>query len=345
MPKRFRLSVVTRGALAAVLAAVVSHLHGPALAQSADILERTTEQTTRAEEERAKREAKAIQLVPERRGKIEAFLYKVDEDLILQRIFNPPRGFHARAGGIGEGGGFGGGAGYQFTSVPFDFRASAAASLKGYLIAEGSLRFPGTQSETVYTWANGPYVEVYGRRRDSPQEDFFGLGPASLEDDRSNFALRDTFVRVTPAVRRGYLTAGVNLGYLDPSIGSGTDDSIPSTDEIFGPAEVPGLEIQPAFGVIEPFVEFATLDRAIEDRAGGRYRVTFTRYADRDLDQFSFNQWNVDLRQFIPFVHDTHTLALRAWAEGRTARCRRPKGRSTTPTPGAPACACRARTG
>ena len=314
MPKRFRLSVVTRGALAAVLAAVVSHFHGPALAQSADILERTTEQTTRAEEERAKREAKAIQLVPERRTKLEAVLYKIDEDLILQRIFNPPRGFHARAGGIGEGGGFGGGAGYQFTSVPFDFRASAAASLKGYLIAEGSLRFPGTQSETVYTWANGPYVEVYGRRRDSPQEDFFGLGPASLEDDRSNFALRDTFVRVTPAVRRGYLTAGVNLGYLDPSIGSGTDDSIPSTDEIFGPAEVPGLEIQPAFGVIEPFVEFATLDRAIEDRAGGRYRVNVTRYADRDLDQFSFNQWNVDLRQFIPFVHDTHTLALRAWA-------------------------------
>ena len=252
--------------------------------------------------------------MPERRTKIEAFLYKVDEDLILQRIFNPPRGFHARAGGIGEGGGFGGGAGYQFTSVPFDFRTSAAASLKGYFIAEGSLRFPGTQSESVYTWANGPYVEVYGRRRESPQEDFFGLGPASLEDDRSNFALRDTFVRVSPAVRRGYLTAGVNLGYLDPSIGSGTDDSLPSTDEIFEPAEVPGLEVQPAFGVIEPFVEFATLDRAIEDRAGGRYRVTFTRYNDRDLDQFSFNQWNVDLRQFIPFVHDTHTLALRAWA-------------------------------
>ena len=174
--------------------------------------------------------------------------------------------------------------------VPFDFRTSAAASLKGYFIAEGSLRFPGTQSEDLYTWANGPYVEVYARWRDSPQEDFYGLGPDSLEDDRSNFALRETFVRVTPAVRRGYLTAGVNLGYLDPSIGSGTDTSMPSTDEIFGPAEVPGLDAQPAFGVIEPFVEFATLDRAIDDRAGGRYRVTFTRYADRDLDQFSFNR-------------------------------------------------------
>ena len=64
MPKRFRLSAVTRGAAAAVLAAVVSHFHAPALAQSADILERTTEQTTRAEEERAKREAKAITARP-----------------------------------------------------------------------------------------------------------------------------------------------------------------------------------------------------------------------------------------------------------------------------------------
>ena len=279
----------------------------------------TAAQTTRAEEDRTRREAKATQLIPERRSTIEAVLYKIDEDLILQRIFNPPRGIHARAGGIGEGAGFGGGAGYQFLGVPFDLRTSAAASLKGYFIAEASLRFPGTQSEDLYTWANGPYMEVHARRRDFPQEDFYGIGPDSLEDARSNFALRDTFVRITPGVRRGYLTAGVNLGYLDPSIGSGTDTRMPSTDEIFGPDEVPGLNAQPAFGVIEPFVEFATLDRAIDDRAGGRYRLSFTRYADRDLDQFSFNRWDVDLRQFIPFVHDTHTLALRAWASSSDA--------------------------
>ena len=270
-------------------------------------------QTTRAEEDRAKREAKANQLIPERPSKLESILYKIDEDLILQRIFNPPRGFHARFG-IGEGAGFGGGAGYQFLGVPFDFRASAGGSVKGYFIAEGSLRFPGTQSENLFTWANGPYLEVYGRRRDFPQEDFYGIGPDSSEDDRSNFALRDTFVRVTPAVRRGYLTAGVNLGYLDPSIGSGTDTRMPSTDEIFAPEDVPGLQNQPAFAVLEPFVEFATLDRAIDDRSGGRYRVSFTRYDDRDLDQFTFNRWDVDLRQFITFVHDTRTIALRAWA-------------------------------
>ena len=147
MGKLFRSSAGARGAAAAVVATVLSYFPAPALAQTADIPEGQTAQTTRAEEDRASREAKATQLVPERRSKIEAVLYKIDEDLILQRIFNPPRGIHARVGGIGEGGGFGGGAGYQFIGVPFDFRTSAAASLKGYFIAEGSLRFPGTQSE------------------------------------------------------------------------------------------------------------------------------------------------------------------------------------------------------
>jgi hypothetical protein len=295
------------------VATILSCLPVPGLARTADILEEQVAPATRAEEDRAKREEKAARLVPKRRAKIETVLYKIDEDLILQRIFNPPRGFHARVGGV-EGAGFGVGPGYQYIGVPFDVRTSAAASLKGYFLAEGSLRFPGTQSEDLYTWANGPFVQLYARRRDSPQDDFYGLGPDSLEGDQSNFALRDTFVRVTPAVRWGYLTAGVNLGYLHPSVGSGTDTSMPSTDEIFGPEEVPGLDAQPAVGVFEPFVEFATLDRAIEDRAGGRYRVTFTRYADRDLDQFSFDQWDVDLRQYIPFVHGTHTFALRAWA-------------------------------
>ena len=320
VPRRFRLSAVLRRATAALVAIVFSDFHGPLLAQTAQIPEARFAQTTREEEDRAKREFKALRLVPERRSKIEAVLYRIDEDLILQRIFNPPRGLHARVGGMGEGAGFGGGPGYQFIGVPFDLRTSAAASLKGYFLAEGSLRFPGTQSEDLYTWANGPYMEVYTRRRDSPQEDFFGLGPDSLEGNRSNFALRETFVRVTPAVRRGYLTAGMNLGYFDPSIGSGTDTSMPPTNAIFGPEEVPGLDAQPAFGVIEPFVEFATLDRAIDDRAGGRYRVSFTHYADRDLGQFSFNRWDVDLRQFIPFVHDARTLALHAWASSSTLR-------------------------
>ena len=41
--------------------------------------------------------------------------------------------------------------------------------------------------------------------------------------------------------------------------------------------------------------------------------MTFTRYSDRDLDRFSFHRWDLDLRQYVPFVHGTRTIALRAW--------------------------------
>ena len=71
--------------------------------------------------------------------------------------------------------------------------------------------------------------------------------------------------------------------------------------------------MQPAFGVVEPFVEFATLDRALNEPAGGRYRFAFTRYDDRDFDRFSFQRWDLDLRQYLPFLHGTRTIALRAW--------------------------------
>jgi hypothetical protein len=270
-------------------------------------------QASRADVARAEREAKAQRLSPPQRSGVERALFKIEDSLIVERLLNPPRGIHLRLGGIGEGAGFGIGPAYRYNTGRFDIRTSAAVSLKRYFIAEAALRFPGTPLDTLYFLDDGPYVELYGRRRDFPQEDFFGLGPDSAETARSNFALRDTLVRATGGVRRGYFLAGVGVGYLSPSIGAGTDERMPSTTEIFTPVEVPGLALQPAFGVVEPFVEFATLDRALNEPAGGRYRFAFSRYVDRDFDRFSFQRWDLDLRQYLPFLQATRTLALRAW--------------------------------
>ena len=64
-------------------------------------------------------------------------------------------------------------------------------------------------------------------------------------------------------------------------------------------------------------MEFITIDRAINDQSGGRYRVSFAEYRDRTLDRYSFRQWQVDLRQYMAFVKDTRIIALRAWAASR----------------------------
>jgi hypothetical protein len=186
-------------------------------------------------------------------------------------------------------------------------RASAAGSLKRYGIAEASLLLPGAVRD-------GPFVELYARRRDFPQEDFFGLGPDSSQADRTSFALRDTLVRATGGIRTDDFAAGAGVGYLDPSIGPGTDRRLPTTGDLFSPAIVPGLASQPSFVVFGPFVEYATSDPRLNPTVGGSYRLTVRRYSDRDLNRFSFTRWDVDVRQYLPLLHRTRTVALRAWA-------------------------------
>jgi hypothetical protein len=276
-------------------------------------------QATRAEEIRARREEKAARKEAHRRPLLEQALFVVEDRLLIERVLGPPRGLHLRLGGVQEGSGLGAGPGYRYNTGPFDLRASAAGSVKGYFIAEGALRFPGTRDDSLYAVRDGPYVEFYARRRDFPQEDFFGLGPDSLKANRSNYAIRDTFARVQGGVRRRrWLTAAVNVGYLDPSVGVGTDTRMPSITDLFRPRDIPGLSPLPSFLVTEPYVEITTIDRPLNRMSGGRYRVSFSRYDDRDFSRFSFDRWDVDLRQYISFFSGSRTIALRAMSASAT---------------------------
>lgn len=270
------------------------------------------EPATRAGELQAERAAKARELKPPKRSGIERFLFKLEDDLLIERWLNPPRGVHLRLGGIAEGSGFGAGPGYRYSNGQVDFRISAAGSLRGYTIGETSLTLPGAVKD-------GAFVELYARRRDFPQEDFFGIGPRSLKEQRTNFALRDTFVSVTPGLRKGIdadrrrFAAGVQIGYLDPSIGSGTDTRMPSTEAVFGSLTAPGLREQPAFTLIEPFVEFSTTDPAANPDRGVSIRYSYSRHDDRDLNRYSFGRSDLDVRAYVPFLQRTHTIALRTW--------------------------------
>jgi|SRR5687767_4592146 hypothetical protein len=58
-------------------------------------------QGTRAEELRAKREAKARDLRPAPRSAVERFLFTLEQRMLVERLLTPPRGVHLRLGGIG----------------------------------------------------------------------------------------------------------------------------------------------------------------------------------------------------------------------------------------------------
>jgi hypothetical protein len=260
------------------------------------------------------RAEKARALTPPKRSTIERLIFKLDDELLLERLLDAPRGIYLRLGKLGEGAGFAAGPAFRHNAARFDFKTSAATSMKKYFIGEASLRFPGTVGHNEYVTPNGPYVEIYARRRDFPQEDFFGLGPDSLEMDRSNFAVRDTYGRLTTGFESRRLHGGVALGYLDVSAGPGADMRMPSATDRFSPAAMPGIADRPAFLVIEPFIELVTMDRARNDRSGVVYRLSAAQYRDRELDRYSFLRWEADLRHYLTFVKDSRMIALRALA-------------------------------
>lgn len=279
-----------------------------------------TAQDTRAAEIDAERDAKAAAATPQRRSLLERVLYAIEDDLLIERWLAAPRGIFLRLGGIGEGAGFGAGPALRFNQPAFDLRASAAGSFKKYIVADAALRLPGTLGYNEYIRPDGPYVELAARYRDAPQEDFFGLGPSSAFQARSNYALRETAATITGGLARRNATVGLSGGYLTTDVGPGTDTEMPSTTDTFAPADIPGAADRPRFVVGGPFVRFQTRDRAIDKQDGGDYRATWLRYDDRSSARRSFDRWDVDLRQFITFGRRTRTIALRTWAASATPR-------------------------
>ncbi len=169
---------------------------------------------------------KAREVTPHQRSTVERVLFKLEDDLLLERVFDPPRGIYLRVGSMGEGSGFSLGPAFRYNTARFDFKASAAASTKTYFSGDVSLRFPGNRRSGRITSKSPRAVHRTARpasgtfrRRTSSVWD-----PTACSSNRSNFALRDTLGRVTGGYERGNFEAGIGLGYLDVSIGAGTDD-------------------------------------------------------------------------------------------------------------------------
>jgi len=277
-------------------------------------------QDTRAAEAAAARDAKAAGAGPPRRSRLERLLYTIEDELLIERWLATQRGVFVRLGGVGEGAGFGAGPAVRYNLPRLDVRASAAATLKQYTLADLAVRFPGTPGTNEYIRPVGPFVEVTARFRDFPQEDFFGLGPASVYGDRSSYRLRETATAVSGGILRRNAAAGVTLGYTENDVGPGTDRRMPSTTQLFSPASVPGLSGRPRFLIVGPFVRLQTRDRAVNDLSGGEYQASFQRFDDRSASGYSFDRWDVDLRHFIGGRSRTRTLALRTWVASTTPR-------------------------
>jgi outer membrane protein assembly factor BamA len=93
--------------------------------------------------------------------------------------------------------------------------------------------------------------------------------------------------------------------------GKGKRGGVPSTEEIFGPQEVPGLGQDTTFLRWGGFVVYDWRDYPNGPKRGGVYGARYREYSDRDLDQFSFKQGEFEFQQYIPYFNRTRVIAIR----------------------------------
>ena len=160
-------------------------------------------------------------------------------------------GFYPKLGSLTTGSGFAYGIGFRDRDL-FENKGSfdiwTAASTRRYWAAEARLTFPELFDRRLL-------LETWVSRRDYPKENFYGLGPDSNRDDRSDYAIRTDFFGGRAGFRPiSFALVGGGVEYQTPVVGSGRDTGVPNLEDVFAAEEVPGFgeaaTMSPTIGTI-----------------------------------------------------------------------------------------------
>jgi hypothetical protein len=266
---------------------------------------------SRQEELRRLRARKATELAPYQPPKIEQGLIFLEEGGYIDRLLNPPSGFFPFIGGITPGAGASAGPGYRNRGL-FNGRAAfiaiAAGSWRRYWTLDAQLIVPALAGGWLF-------ADARVSRSSYPEEDFFGLGPDTVREDKTTYDLRNNRFGGSAGVRLArWAVIGQRVEYSTPRLRGGAAGDVPSTGEQYDDADAPGLDAQPDFLTYETFLSVDYRAPGPNARRGGYYTVAFARFNDQDLDRYTFDRWTVDLQQYLSILKGHRVLALRAAA-------------------------------
>lgn len=242
-------------------------------------------------------------------------------------------GFSPKFGGFDSGAGLGGGIRYwrrDILGTPLEFQGQALFSIRGYKIYSidfgkvmrsdvhrlmgirgygGLVNFRGLDKKDYNFFWYGTF-----RYRSLPEEDFFGLGNETLEDNDTDYKIKDKTFFGTLAYRLlpWALTAG-GAGYLKVEMRPGEDGALPNTEAIFDAVTAPGLfeDAHYFYGGAAFIVDLR--DRPYNPHSGFFFGFDYLRYDDTQETNFSFSKTSYDLRGYIPVFADNRTLAVQLY--------------------------------
>jgi Omp85 superfamily domain len=208
-----------------------------------------------------------------------------------------------------SGGGFTLGAGYRRFVSPYntvDLRGSV--TLSGYKRVEAEFLAPRLFNRRGV-------LSLIGGWREATQVGFYGIGTQSSSEDRANYSFMQPYVsgriEVWPTRRLFVLGGGLEYSQWDQGPGSGT---VPSVEEIYTPATLPGLGARPTYLHAEGSAALDWRTSAGYSRRGGAYGVTVHEFADRN-SSLGFRRVDYDAIQHIPLLRDAWVLSLHGRVE------------------------------
>ena len=257
-------------------------------------------------------------VLPQERSPVARALPRGEEvSRFVANLLRVWKGFHFSTGDFPAGAGFVYGVGYTYSPLGdspavedppnrLDVDVVAAYSTRRYALIGFDLRLQNFRGTPLN-------IALHGKASEFPQEEFFGFGRASSEEDRTNYLHRSLEggldVWIEPLKR---LRVGGGATYLSPSIGSGRDDRFVSSEDFFVETTLPGFQRQPDFWRFDGFMDFDYRDQPWDPRAGGFYGGRLSSFRDRHLDTFHFRRFEGDLQQYFPLSRREGVIALRA---------------------------------
>ena len=217
-------------------------------------------------------------------------------------------------GGMRAGQGFAYGIGYRRSDIWRDrvaFRFTASGTIRQAFMFRLNGEFPGLIGRRGL-------FEYEAKYENSPQMDYYGAGADSEKANRSSYLLEDTDV----TFRLGYqftrrFSALADVGGYFVNVGPGSRDGVPSIEEVFDPADVPGMAHQTNYFRWGGVARFDYRDNSEAPTSGGYYVVRLSHYSDRSLRENGFIRLTGSADQFLPYRNGTRVVALRV--EGQMA--------------------------
>ena len=214
-------------------------------------------------------------------------------------------------------GGLGPGAG---PAINTEFRkTSESGRLSGALfghLAVQEFYTVGTRAQLRYVPAHDLMVGLEGYHSDAPQLEYYGPGPNSSIQNRTNFRREDTVLDFRVGLKTHHdLAESCRLGQVWLNVGPGTNDDLPTTQSVFGPAQAPGIDNQSNYLIGGCSLQLDLRDFPEDPRHGTYAGATFDRYYAESINRFSFYRLSPVGEQYIPFFNRKRVIALRAMAE------------------------------